>query len=456
LKQVNWWLDPQFHKLIAVEGPVKWFQFATRYEERTSTASAETIRQGVSRMMAKAGDAIRLAKSLHPKLTSGKQQPSDVDEQEDNKETGFDARSRFGIREITARASQRYQGVLSSALFFLNNLAIDAGEAPLMPSSLNGQPESVVAAHILAVLMSLEWPSTLESPGLGPLAQYAAASCLRDNRPVTDIHSGSLPTRATELKFCNSSELEAVCSALMYALKSVMVVQAVFMPFSHPISFDLSRSGAIFAKIKHIATNLPSTATKMLQYTISQELTEARHGAAVCAITTSDTTPYAIGAQEISGAYGSAVSQAAVNICDLLRKAGVPGDVMEILTSLPSSQCLRLRPGLRDLSKFGLGSDENALSISAVDRSNFGEYISKLVKAHVRRCDDGSEKKSYVETLMELQQTLLFLIHISGGAPTRSSDLRVLQSIEPADGVRCAVALSETAICTHSVIEKTR
>jgi hypothetical protein len=362
-KDIGWWTNAVFYRAIAVEGIVWWYNASKRYQGAPDGASESVIFQGCCKMLSMVQSTIKLAKSLNPNLTSGKRLHSNgvadlLDTEDEGAATsdGFDARSQYGIGNIKVDSAKRYALVFASALRFLNNLARVHGEPLPVPSSLNVLSEQELASHIVKVVAALEWPTVPGAAGIGPLAQAVAALCLRDNRSLMTVQQGAMPNFPSELGLCEPRQLEATCSAVMYCLKAVMLWYGVLVPESASLLFDASRSGGILAKIKGLFNHMPPTATRQQRYMFSQELSQARNGSAVCLVSSPNSTPYAIGVHEVSGAYGSAVQQATNLLCDLLRECEFPEETVDTVSELSSALFLTFRPNFQDVGKFALAA----------------------------------------------------------------------------------------------------
>ncbi len=180
IERVGWWVKEQFYNSIAIEGPCKWFNWRNKYIPGVDGASSDTIFRATRLLLLKAGEALDIGRSLHPRLTAGGRQfvaqqgdgdntggggdDEDGGEGPEEGDVGFVSNSRYGIRQVQKETLDRYSGILAVALMFLNNMARDSGNQTLMPDSVEDPPDDSLIQHSIPVRTSAP-PENLNQEG---------------------------------------------------------------------------------------------------------------------------------------------------------------------------------------------------------------------------------------------------------------------------------------------------
>jgi hypothetical protein len=456
--KLNWWVSKTWYVTMCTEGALHWFQLISDTNEVFASdktlfeASLSLINYGV--LCAERGQM------FHPGMAGGLSNPSASLFNEEEQDAIIAAVGpRYSMTNLLEQTRERYAKELVRVLHFINNITYHKTNQPMFGSDWNGNSSELNGGTLAQILIQMEWPEGLITSRMGVLAQAVAASALMDGRtPSTisvDENSIQLSPVLEDLRLVPGSRLAATCSAIMYIIKCLVVINRMEDPPFASIKrvfFDSSRSGPQLAALKSDYDHSPST-HKAFEDLFSYDVTESTNRGQTPVVRVSPTKGgqgvHFLGKKEISAAVTQATASSFDHVRQILSKIGLNDTIIQLLSI--AHRNIKFMPVKEIIGHFvSHGISEQALAeISALD---LGALVTNKVRLFLE--ENPEEKAAFIERLKELQDLIIFLVHIVSGGPGRAQDvLDIMLVYTPTNGH--ISALTEMTMRIEALVHKT-
>ena len=438
--KLNWWVAVEWYTTICTEGALKWFQLLNT--NATESASNDTLFWACLKLIEYGIHCAEQGKMLNPGIAGSLSSGTDHDiEDIDDESSAMCAKgggARYAMSSVTVNTQERYAKRMVGVLRFINNMAHMETGVFLFGNDWNTNEQESNAGLLVQHLLNIEWPKKVERTNrMGIIAQAVAATALVDGRPSLAggiANSDQLSSvLVTDIILTRGSELASTCSAAMYVMKCLIVINRLqanpFVPIPL-VSFNGSRSGPQLAALKSDYDNSPNTQKQPFDDIVNIDVEETfkrGHTPVIRLCTTNGGGVYYFGKQEISSAVtnGTSISLSLIEKLLVLMKA--PPSLVVVLST--AERNVIFFPQQKSIAHFRLTNEAESTiqlnsgtgSSDSMSVQDIGEYISASARQYLE--SHPHSRKEFETILRELQDFVLFLVHVVSGGPGRAQDL---------------------------------
>ena len=451
---INWWVTDAWYKEICVEGPLEWYKLLQPTLPGTGAASASTLLSISLCLIETAIYCASLGRMVHPGVAGGLSISSiHRDGSEDDAAATSDRR--YGLSILQSATRQRYAMELVKVLTFINNLCLLRRNEALFRADLDNTDVAVGAGLIFQVLFDMEWPVESLPIKLGTLAQVAAATCLLDSRRPDEA---SHPLSVKDLSLVPASRVAATCSALMYVIKSLMVINKRHASVKNrTVYFESSRSGPQLAKVKLDYDGLPETEQVFQNMMLYDFVASKKRQSPVylfCSTGNVGEGASQIGILEISAAVNHAINYCSQTLTEILQILQINESIANLLTHISTNLIFDIKASLGHFKVEPCPAcDHLCDDLRSLCTNDLGQYLTTRGSLFYQQQQQSQEYKQLLRLLREFEDHLVFLVHVSSGGPGRAQDLfDVFLQQSPTGG--SARYLTESTIKLDSIVHK--
>ena len=422
-KSIEWWVDDQWYTTICTEGALAWYSWVQPCPDGHGAASMETLHRISLGLIDVAIDCAIVGRMIHPGIAGGLSTTSSFTDDRDDVAARLP--SRYGLSVLQNASRHRYAAELVKVLLYFNNVCISKHGVPLIGSSFDSMETSIARGYLFQMLFDLEWPEGNHPAKLGTIAQAVAASCLVDSRLPGE---NSEPLTLKDLRLVPASRLAATCSAMVYVLKCIIVINRRHSTIKNrPTFFDTSRSGSQLAAIKLNYDHMPETEHAFQKAMLFDFVESAKRNTPVywfCPSGFGGEGASHIGVLEISAAVTQATTHCSRLLKEMLETLSVSPGIVDLLTLAHSNLLFHTNQTVghfhSDMTSLPL-SEEELQELSADDIGIF--VTAKAEKYKDDHSATTTQHAQLIKLLKDFESHLVFLVHLSSGGPGRAQDV---------------------------------
>ena len=428
--KLSWWVTESWYATMCKEGALEWYHTLTDYSQEC--ASAETIFAATKALIRYGLVCADRGKMFHPGVANGMPfSPTESFGMYGEEQDAIVAAvgPRYSMTNIMDSTQDRYAHELVPVLNFLNNLSVKSTGYPLMGTDWNNNTPELNAGNLVQILIQMEWPEGVSNSRMGMLSQAVAASALKDGRSPSTVsgHSSSSDPEPIELKdirLVAGSRLAATCSAVMYVIKCLIVINRLedepFAPTAQVV-FQSSRSGPQLAALKSDYDHSPTTHKAfedLFSYDVVESFNRGRTPVVRLKPANGGQGVYHIGTREISAAVTQATSSSFEKVRQLLALIGLPQSITRLLSI--AHQNISFMP-MKDIIGHFVANGISQRDLQEISVADLGVVVTDAVKSWLLQ--NPASRDDILARLHELQDLIIFLVHIVSGGPGRAQDV---------------------------------